>query len=562
MFELANFNQTILPDVFFEQARWVDRLFPRRPKVKILVVVDTSVGLSGGFGIGKAVSLIRANVDSYVRFDVDQADLGRKRSLLQVNAAPGPTQPKYENFRFSSRVNGRFVINDYDQIWCFGFAPTLHSGGSDTQVTGSPYAATDNDMAVLTDWMNKGGGVFATGDHYVLGAAMAYQIPRVRNMRRWTIAEGVPPISGPARFDTHQPADSDQDPKVKDPPDEIPGSAQTDNVPQPVEWKRYPLFSASIFQRRFRPHPVLCGGELGVIDVFPDHAHEGWLYEDDDVNLNATYEFGDVSGDEFPEIDGVRPRPEIIGWANTLADPPHNHDKGPTPARRFGLVGIYDGDPIDYGRVVVDSTWHHWMDLNLNGLEAESPNTEFQKIARYFRNVAVWLSRKRQRSQMLNYSTFWASILAENVQDVNTARPVNWLGGSGIDVIGRVASDCLVRDWINIFIPPRLRYPILNRPVLPDPCLSCPPIDFLQEAIANGVLREMAVVREKTFNTRFEKTLQKAFSKLDPKLEKAKQRGLKAGMKEYTRAVSESEKALRQFNADVRGSLAPKKRAG
>jgi hypothetical protein len=558
MIDYTDYHHTILPEAFSDDERIFEVLFPRRPTVKILVVVDTSVNLSGGFGIGKAVSLIRDNVDGYVRFEVDQADLGVQGATLVVNNAPAPTQAKYANFRFSSVHNGQPVINDYDQVWCFGFAPGNNPDGTDADIENSPYESTNEDMAVLTEWMNNGGGVFATGDHHYLGAAMCYKIPRVRKMRRWTIAEGVPPIGGPDRFDTHRPSALNQDPAFQNPPAQIPGDAQEDDVPQPVEWKRYSVFSPFILERRYRPHPVLCGGDLGVIDVFPDHAHEGWLYEDDDVDLNATYDFNDVSGSDFPEISGTRPRPEIIGWANTLGDPPYNHAKGATPTRRFGLVGVYDGDPISYGRVVVDSTWHHWMDLNINDLDAETPDTEFQKIARYFRNVAVWLSRKNQRAQMLSYAAFWTSITAVNFEEVNIGRPLFPRGGSGIDVIGRVASDCLVRDWIDIFIPPRFRRPFPDRPPLPDPCLSCPPIDFFRETIANGVLREMAVIRDDVV-ARPEKEARKAFAEIDLQLEKATKQGVNAGFEGFVDALGQSEKAFAQFTKDVRESLSPQK---
>ncbi len=470
-------------------------LFPLRPTVRVLIVADTSVSFTTSFGVGKVIDLIRANVDGYVRFDVDLARLGVQGSTLLVDSTPGAKEAKYTNFRFSSQVNGDHVLDDYDEVWCFGFAPGNDGSSDDGNISSSPYASTDQDLAVLTQWMNAGGGVLAMGDHHYLGAAMCGSIPRVRSMRRWSNAQGVPPINGPERLDTHRPQNPAQDPSIDPTPDVIPSGAQSDDVPQVIDWKRYSVWAPFIFERRYRPHPVLCGGDLGVIDVLPDHAHEGWIYEDHEIDLGATYSFAGTSGDEYPSAGGAQPSPEVIAWANTLPDPPYNHAKGPAPARRFGVIGAYDGDAVDVGRVLVDSTWHHWMDINLNGLDAESPDTEFQKIARYFRNCAVWLAREHQRQRMLQYSTFWGLLHATAFEEFGPAASLHLLGGKAIDVIGRLTSECLVRDWINIFVPVRLREELRIPHPIPDPCWSCPPFELLQRAVLGGVVEQFLPLR-------------------------------------------------------------------
>jgi hypothetical protein len=33
----------------------------------------------------------------------------------------------------------------------------------------------------------------------------------------------------------------------------------------------------------------------------------------------------------------------------------------------FGTVGVYDGHQANVGRIAVDSTWHHFFDINLIG---------------------------------------------------------------------------------------------------------------------------------------------------------------------------------------------------
>ena len=73
--------------------------------------------------------------------------------------------------------------------------------------------------------------------------------------------------------------------------------------------------------------------------------------------------------DEYPRIGRRRLKPEIIAWANVLDDHTNVTDtnKGAANPKRFGAIGAYNGHCVKIGRVVVDSTWHHWFDVNLNG---------------------------------------------------------------------------------------------------------------------------------------------------------------------------------------------------
>jgi len=221
---------------------------------------------------------------------------------LAIESSPGEREPRYTNFRFSSEVDGRPVLDRYDQVWCFGFAPGNDGSSDDDNIWNSAYRSTTDDLETLTRWMNGGGGVLAMGDHHYLGAAMCAEIPRVRSMRRWTNAQSVPPRLPAARHDTNRASGSSQDPRQTNNPDVIPDGAQRDGVPQPIQWKRYVSRTwgrRPTLRRASRPHPLLCGGDLGVIDVFPDHPHEGWVFEDDEVDLTATYTF-ESTGAEYP----------------------------------------------------------------------------------------------------------------------------------------------------------------------------------------------------------------------------------------------------------------------
>lgn len=49
--------------------------------------------------------------------------------------------------------------------------------------------------------------------------------------------------------------------------------------------------------------------------------------------------------------------------------PFHGSDSAEVQPKTFGVIGAYDGHATDMGlgRVAVDSTWHHFFDLNLIG---------------------------------------------------------------------------------------------------------------------------------------------------------------------------------------------------
>lgn len=168
---------------------------------------------------------------------------------------------------------------------------------------------------------------------------------------------------------------------------------QGDLTPQPIQWVTWQS-SFWPFGIRKRPHPVLCHPTLGPIDVMPDHAHEGLCVDTAAVSLGNNYNFGGGSQPEYPDaIDGgPRPTPVVIAYGSNLGDPPYNFGKGPQPARSSNpMISVYDGHRAGVGRVATDSTWHHWMDVNIDNMKA-ADNDDWKKISRYFINLAVWLN--------------------------------------------------------------------------------------------------------------------------------------------------------------------------
>ena len=398
-------------------ADWIER-WPLFRRTRILIVVDTEISTSpvDYFGLSRVIELIRGAAVGCLRFTVDIAL--RNGEAPSVVTSPGPYQPRYRGFRFDMQTGGSAVIDRYDQVWCFGFKPS-NSGNLDDAEIDLPFAfpAGDAELAVLAHWMDtRQGGLFGTGDHHFLGASMCRRIPRLGTMRRWTNADGVPPIGTPARIDTLRPPSAAFEPGAPGGPADLGNSShQGDLVVQPIHWVPA-QYSFWPFAFRKRPHPVLCHPELGPIDVMPDHAHEGLCVETAAIPASDTYDF-DGAGPRpvYPPstTGGPQPLPKIIAYGSTLGDPPYNFAKGPQPARaRFPMISVYDGHQAGVGRVATDSTWHHWMDVNINVISAAN-TIDWQKISRYYINLAVWLNPPG-----ISTNCLWLSVAASHFQDV------------------------------------------------------------------------------------------------------------------------------------------------
>lgn len=492
-----------VPDVFHRPVLELDKVFRLRTTIRILIVVDGFISLTespSGFGIGRIVRLLRESTVGCMRFHVDLAR--RDGSTPATNPNPPANQPRYVGFRFNQQEGGAPILDQYHEVWCFGFNPD-NNAGTDANITlASAFPASNAELAVLTRWMNEQrGGLLAMGDHDYLGASMCHRIPRIRSMRRWTNAQNVPPIGGAGDADTHLRHDTNQPANDAQRYSNalIPFSNQEDSVPQPIRW--VPWVSQQLHPLRVteRPHPVLCHPSLGPIDVMPDHPHEGWCFEDDEIDLKAKYAFGEVAGDEYPRVGGVQPQPHVIAHGTTVPNPPYNLAKGASPQKRFGMVSVYDGHPANVGRVATDSTWHHWFDENIFAIEAAG-GKNWDKISRYYLNVATWLAPPGVHDHCFVYESVLAHLGHLGLQEYHPKASVWDLGLSLRTQLSRIYGPCWVTHWV--FERLRivdddmwawLQERLFWRHGIPtpggDPCLSCPPFEMLELALLGGLVR-------------------------------------------------------------------------
>lgn len=511
--------------------RWRLPGFFKPCTVRILIVVDGYDGsfLNVTFGqlyfsLSAVVHELENNPEWWVKYQVTKAH--RQNDPLG--------EADMNGFRFTQPG---FDIDSYDQVWFFG----ARSNENESE------RLSDDELAIVSRWMDeKQGGVFATGDHADLGASLCARIPRVRSMRKWTNSQGVPSATGTNRHDTLRQG-HDTTYTFND---------ESDDIPQSIDVTMYPVRSWRLpFFRSEMPHPVLCGTK-GIINVFPDHPHEGEVVLPASLTNNFSFP-GYTNKPEYPEsAPGVRPQPDIIARANVLSrTSAQDTNKGAVTAKTFGIVGAYDGHQADVGRVVTDSTWHHWFDVNLIGrpgggadpidpVGATDPKSfgfpysvagtaAYAKIRNYFRNVAVWLAPPARQRCMFFRATWWVVQRYPLVETLHPALPVVEIGGYALDALGRHAGQCMVRHWLWELVPRDWRERIW--PPLPDPCLSCPPIEVLERILLGSVARSLLELSyaAQTKNTIVEERA----------AEEALNKGLHLGGKLFTEMLEDSQRS-------------------
>lgn len=262
-------------------------------------------------------------------------------------------------------------LQGIDEVWLFGFRD------------GSTSNLLPTEVEAMTEFMNRGGGVFATGDHDNIGLPLCGEIPRVKSMRCW--GKDVETRPG---MDLHNTLST------------VAGDEFCDAVPQRIYPRLYFSSDDWQFESHASPHPVLFG-PLGTISVLPDHKHEGRVEVPEDPQ-----------SPEFPIGRKNKViKPETIANAINICD-----------SSSFGSIGAYDGHKTSnkVGRIIVDSTWHHFIDKNLrqfrcqynrvmkvysDGTAADPTSLaiakDFYQMRAYFANIARWLEPPAKKSARL-----------------------------------------------------------------------------------------------------------------------------------------------------------------
>jgi len=438
--------------------------------VKILMVADSFLYFSDeDFGLSDLIGIVKNENLSYVRFDISVAHRGSPTDARMGVGNPNITN-RIKNFTFDSS----FTAAGYDQVWLFAAERSRDPDHNGTWTD----RLTDSELRVLMEFMDAGGGVFATGDHEDLGAAMGGFLPRVRQMRRWFFPEPgpngeglAPPFEGPGRFDTNR---LGHDPGYQ-------FNDQSDDIPQVIEPKLYSKHSPLIIGKYTFPHPVLCG-PAGPIEVLPDHPHESQCTTA--ATPDATEDLNGKTFTEFkPAVDGgLRPLPEVIATSRVLGGHTTSGKTGTTLAREFGAISVYDGHRAGVGRIVADATWHHFINVNLTGdstasgdkligfLASASGLDVYSQIKAYFLNIAQWIAPTPKISCMRNWGLLfavWNHRLAEVFDPavrMKTATVVDLvlIGRHARDAIDKFAGQCQSFEWTLDLVWAEIQLPYID----------------------------------------------------------------------------------------------------
>jgi len=398
--------------------------------IKVLIVVDgifdlttsypisgtqagTAYGPDAWFTVSHVICTLRNSTSP--TFTVDTASRGWNAAgnfdaSAIVNTVPDPNATISGPFRFDTTD-----LTIYDEIWLFGFE------GLDGSYTLGPLDSTgeyggisQSELAAITNFMEQGGGLFATGDHDGLGTGMCGRIPRCRYMRLWFSAgdnsTGQPPFAGAMhapnwaggskkRIDTLQKSGQDTDSLFY-------FDDQSDDIPQ-------------VLTLVLPSHPVVQGA-TGPLTVYPDHMHEGEVMIPTGPQLqqtaatDPTLSFANPGFIEFPTVGtpgyqevpvllatssagtgGIpgNTGPTAVGHVTQVPDtshvgPPPFEDR-PCENKNFmadtstcnvyetnSTLAAYDGATVNVGRIVTDSSFHHFLDLNLLGDPCSNPSAK------------------------------------------------------------------------------------------------------------------------------------------------------------------------------------------
>ncbi len=410
---------------------------------KILMLIDRTpgqpLGTEAAFGI--SYSITPDPTDLYF-FSLShllstlQADVTKAHRQTDPAADHGaPTPADIENFRFTTAG-----LSAVDEVWLIGYNSTRADGLNLNSAEKASFL-DDKELDVLATFMDAGGGVYATGDHAGLGASLAARVPRVRSMRKWWYPSPGPhgePVAPPplstgtdSRIDTTQYGNSG--PPTPAGTTGVWFDAQSDDIPVYISPEQTTNLCYEPSRYILNPnllHPLLQGPN-GPILGFADHMHEGEAVLPYEYDRVLTY--NGTKFTEYPAGPSGVVHPQIIAWGFTngaISVVPatetgaHVGDARPSMYRSYGVVGAYDGRVAGVGRVVVDSTFHHFMDINLVG-DPVAPQGDPKQVGfrtgqggpilagieAFFNNVAQWLSPPKLQIKI------WVSVVYEALRN-------------------------------------------------------------------------------------------------------------------------------------------------
>ena len=398
-------------------------------EIKILIYTDVARIAQGkdSWGVTRLREILEAQTSSFVEF---------KLSVINRHEGAQVGQPS------TPRRIDEGLLKDFDEVWVFGFYQ--NNAGKVFGDFGSDQNELDeHEEAALHTRMNEHGlGVLISGDHsnprptgseddpvstfICLGKAIGYHLPRAKELRTW---DGPPTAKDDeTSIDTTAAAT----PIIGTDP-------ERDPTPQ-----RLALFNFAAGAAGQLPHRLFWGrdenGRDKTIDVLPDHPHEGAVVVPESL------------GPDWPptnEPDGKkkRPRPVVVALG---------FDRRANVNRAIPVLAVYDGDPHNVGRIAADSSWHHFLDMNLQGISKDAgPGSDFDLIGQFYRNLAHYLAPLEKRRQIAKEMREWV-VTHPGVMEERGSDRIKW-GRTARLYLSTVSTPFEIAEMLHVETPADLK---------------------------------------------------------------------------------------------------------
>lgn len=178
---------------------------------------------------------------------------------------------------------------------------------------------------------------------------------------------------------------------------------------------------------RGQPHPIFRYKADRWIRFLPDHSHEGVVVEPENFD-----------SDLWPG----QTRPHVVARG---VDRLH--------AQLVDLVVTYNGDLADVGRIVADSSWHHYFNVNVRPFSYPAPDdSPADQIGQFYANLAIWLAPHSCRTNMA-LAMLWR--LANYTALMEPLGDVRSIGTEANSILLQVASTCEIQEMIQALLPAR-----------------------------------------------------------------------------------------------------------
>ena len=314
------------------------------------------------------------------------------------------------------------LLKPYDELWLFGWYQARVEQDFEPKFGGRDNELDPNELKELEKWMASG-GVLISGDHseyapggketdpietfLCLGRALGYQVPRAHALRQW-----VGPFTNQASSSFNTLVRTATEGETVE-------ALQTDPLPQSINL--LPI------EQDGSPHQIFLGTNT-PIRILPDHAHEGKLIIPSDLSAWP------------PATDPMVAKPEPTFVAMGC-------DK--RSCESYPVLTIYDGDSAGVGRIVADSSWHHYLNKNLKGL---TDTGALDLLRQLFHNIALYLAPFSKRQTMMREMlTFF--LRDPEVQEERGNSPYI-VGRVALENLSAISTGCEIDELFRLALPP------------------------------------------------------------------------------------------------------------